>query len=1661
MKEKYIIKILKLLICFSFITLIFFNNESKSLLAQNLRGVELPNLQMNQQESLYARSLDQFKVVLKSPSIVSVSQHTQVDIQLGIQGNPIPINEQTYEEGMEILILLDISKDLTENESRVDEAIKWALLKFSSNFRNQDYVKIGLITYNNEPTLSIGLNTVNDTNFESEVQNVIDSYEYSDTTSNLSKAISLANNTFTMNNSKIGKKIILFSNEIEENEAQKSASLLENKDIELNTFGISTTSTSDYTNLISFYNQVNSSNDENFHEVPGGAIWNLEKIYLPNIVDRIKYSYEYGNTMNGLEIIFMLDVSGNILNEDYKNALKWALVSLAKIYYDNPNVKVGFISYAEKAEEVIQLTTPNYSNVEEKLLNYIKEQYWHDTKTNIREALELANNLFTNDAKVAKQIILVGQDNNLIFDNQNDAWITNELQKKQVDIFTYTKSSNPNSKLLEIHQQISNSSTHHYYQISDFYNLEKDEFIKQGDLTLNSLGQIVYRNVELVLNTNGNFWVQDYNDKMYLNNIIYNRTTSNQYETDEINVYLKVTPWGYGKLEFGNSYLNINGQSYLLPLPIIYTDGTKPPTPEIDQGSVDIRILEIQPGDDFQLMGDNVLSTTGRDYYTFDDNIILIDHVSMPEFIGKITELNGYYDIIVIGNKTSGNKTYSQINIGGSSESDYNENDITERKADEIIKFIESGKLVYMDESILTDSNLKESNLYKKFNSIVADNFKKFKNWELGNQSALSIDKIITHYMDEAINKSPKFSITKLPNSDSQESNSGQIANRHMEFELDIPEEAEGYQLTLFLDINGDGLYREDEIVKVIEQVTASSTYQFSYEMDPYFVGKIDWKIELTSRLNNKGEAIKSYSLGSTYFKNTSQTKLPIKVLQVYSYRRYEDAQNDQQHRNNEASNLLLSSEKFQNIVNEQSDYEINVTEVPASFFNECAGKEVCIYKGQSYDGIHLNGNYDMIIFGFGDYPADISSETAINEIKSFIQSGQSVMFTHDNFGDKELLDWLKNTTGFSSHIFSDSLRTFIGQARFKGNDNIIKNLYQSYDTVQKRYDYLEIPLLNIGEKINSIDGLSTARPSLGHNNQVYKTNEALITTYPFNIDNIQVAQTHRQYFQLNLEDPDVVPWLNLANNGGYDSKNEYYTYSKGNITFSGTGHSDAYTDDELRLFVNTIVKAGRGANHAPTIESSLDDLPGTGDASTSIKCIDITPNEDFPFNMIVRDIDGDDVTVTITIDNEIYSETVAQGTKIDKIIPASSVVVNQPIIIKLEAKDKSQAQATPKVYQLNPIEFQQPTIKFISQNLEYRALAGDIINIQLEFEKIFDDHNQIEIQDVELVTFNEGILQVIGGGQSIQFNSNKVFLSYRLMPLGTMQNEKVLGKLRYKIKGSDTFDETIFSFTISALSGSATIKLIDENGNPYKYQATAKLSNEKTEWDPVVLDALGMSEYAWNNKEDKYLNSSNYQMKLELPNGYEVKSITQDNQIVSESFSLSYDNPTVNRIYTIGLASNVDTTNNLIHGLDEGVRNGQLQVTEGMVQLIPDSHANILARVCILHKQEPIYLNIDKKFIDSDALSEKIKVYKWENNSLVELIDVSVNYIESNSNQEIYVINFRNTAITDETDIVIKYPVQLNSDENTYINNVLYTIDGNVLQKEFKIETAELPDLF
>lgn len=122
------------------------------------------------------------------------------------------------------------------------------------------------------------------------------------------------------------------------------------------------------------------------------------------------------------------------------------------------------------------------------------------------------------------------------------------------------------------------------------------------------------------------------------------------------------------------------------------------------------------------------------------------------------------------------------------------------------------------------------------------------------------------------------------------------------------------------------------------------------------------------------------------------------------------------------------------------------------------------------------------------------------------------------------------------------------------------------------------------------------------------KINDGLITEYPFKIsDTIPIAVTHFQYYQLDMEadddgdgESDIVVWYTIggsnsaANNTPYtavknDVRNNYYIYSKGNVMYSGVGHSKVNTSisgdtQEAKLFINTIVAAYKNGVQNPAI---------------------------------------------------------------------------------------------------------------------------------------------------------------------------------------------------------------------------------------------------------------------------------------------------------------------------------------------------------------------------------------------------------------------------------------------------------------------------------------------
>ncbi len=139
----------------------------------------------------------------------------------------------------------------------------------------------------------------------------------------------------------------------------------------------------------------------------------------------------------------------------------------------------------------------------------------------------------------------------------------------------------------------------------------------------------------------------------------------------------------------------------------------------------------------------------------------------------------------------------------------------------------------------------------------------------------------------------------------------------------------------------------------------------------------------------------------------------------------------------------------------------------------------------------------------------------------------------------------------------------------------------------------------------------------------VSQVNKGLITSYPYNInlaefggtgEQLYIAPTHEQYYQLNMNQDDVVVWYALSGsnykNHHNDAANAYYIYNIGNVTYSGAGHSDmaSSSGDEAKLFVNTIIAAYRVAITDISIEFSDED--GAKIQNKFIPVIEGTPGE-------------------------------------------------------------------------------------------------------------------------------------------------------------------------------------------------------------------------------------------------------------------------------------------------------------------------------------------------------------------------------------------------------------------------------------------------------------------
>jgi len=876
-----------------------------------------------------------------------------------------------------------------------------------------------------------------------------------------------------------------------------------------------------------------------------------------------------------------------------------------------------------------------------------------------------------------------------------------------------------------------------------------------------------------------------------------------------------------------------------------------------------VKILELQPGTTFDLSGNSQLISSLETQFGRE---VVVDPVSMVEFVSRVDEVNGKYDIVYVGNNNSAGDYYSDkgsktgslpggaTQMSGNTDVEYYSGiDITNLAANKIKEFTRAGQLTIFEGSIFVDS-LKNTKLYKNFYSTQADsnfyeneqypNFvvfqrnsptatlfepkngfdgeyyrnKNFNNdskhenngnsnnihftwvepigygytngnheisirwstsfsvdsstkyrfstsfdghalvkiaetssvskdiknnkviwngrftniidsyntWNGGNKSGeiyLEKDKEYTLLMEYIPDKddgddnifahlywqSPETAITNLSNALSKYNESGITkrplleltskpieyngtnaiagANKIMGYTMNISNQNGSSNMTtsLFVDSNGDGIYSEDEKVEYFSGKSGDG-YSINHLLPEAYTGLQPWKIEVKDELGAK-----NYQKGAVAFKGT---ETEIHVLQLLP------------------NNCTLGLKSLgSSLLTRPGEYKILVDEMNIKDFDDS-------YK--TANPIQLNGKYDMVILGFADiYPGgDLKVQGAIDELKSFIDTNQSVMFTHDTISSMAFAD-----NNWGGKNLTKNFRNLIGQNVF----------------LDQKQPLPESGKPSLGFTRLALD-LANGK-GIPNSPVAYRLNDTLLSRYPYVLPSeIKVSLTHHQYFQLDLEDPQIVPVFTLKNEKIYDhnshnvlgqvetrfnhldGRNDYYTYTKGNITYSGTGHTPPNELSEKQLFINTMIKAARGANHAPSLTiggisegqviantvSSLDlSILAVDDHDKymggAVKlCADFNNNGTYEPSEITTvktfDINSDDTKLE-------SGDT--KNLTISKSVPGS---IGQ-FIVRVEVYDSSNALNTKDI---TLIQKDEPTLNIITNNIESGYLVGDRIHREI-----------------------------------------------------------------------------------------------------------------------------------------------------------------------------------------------------------------------------------------------------------------------------------------------------------------------------------------------------------
>ncbi|MBP3339603.1 MAG: DUF5057 domain-containing protein [Lachnospiraceae bacterium] len=590
-------------------------------------------------------------------------------------------------------------------------------------------------------------------------------------------------------------------------------------------------------------------------------------------------------------------------------------------------------------------------------------------------------------------------------------------------------------------------------------------------------------------------------------------------------------------------------------------------------------------------------------------------------------------------------------------------NDITQIKCNQLKEFVDSGKLLVMGEEIYnyTDAS---TTIYPTSN--------------IAEIAKYAIDKDANRIREGRIgamllylrNLNPKILNLKTPTP--VEYDAAGTVNKFNEKGTDLPFSFSidalantTYQISVYGDKNNDGVYNKSGDVtddkneryhrsKVVTDADGKASVSINVKLPEEYNGIMSYRLEVV-QLSASGAEL-PYRAGVTGYTAIKGKEVKnIHVLQILPVPYSTSKGINLNMETDAAFNQLINN--AESIIGYNIEVDAIYTEQYENWFNPSKMGMKYNPDDKTTDRLY---NYDMVVLGFADLYCgdDISNDNgALDCLNDFISKGKSVLFTHDTIGYSNTVNGMtysgseltKHSTNTWATSLSRMFRDVVGMDRFGISDaeslvaDQFKNIPYYKDGTPVLYglqgvtnmlayrhsvatignndavDY-EVKVPSSGKYLlyPYTTGSISNYTSLMETTKVTKLNDGQVTMYPYAIsDSLTVAETHSQWYQLDMEDPEIVVWYTLAGDGngtaeeydvyGYenataaenasktldqyyidnakDAGNNYYIYSKNNITYSGAGHSSMDSPEELKLFVNTVVKAISAGNSTPDVK--------------------------------------------------------------------------------------------------------------------------------------------------------------------------------------------------------------------------------------------------------------------------------------------------------------------------------------------------------------------------------------------------------------------------------------------------------------------------------------------